>query len=74
MSIKSKQIIITRSANLSYRDCGEAFDISQEAASVKLARGLTKISDFIKLCEYCKAEITIKLQDGSVLTLTTKDI
>lgn len=74
MTIKTKVKTIITASGQTYRSVAPAFDLTEAAAATKLGRGLHSIEDLIKLCDYCKATITITLSDGTVIKLTKDDI
>lgn len=74
MSIRSKTLMIVKSAGLSYTTAAKAFGVKPESSSSKLGRGLTKIDDLIKLCDYCGAHIFIETKDGVIIPITIEDL
>ena len=72
--LKEKVKMILASKNYSYRDTAPAFNGNAEVAAVKLSRGIKSLSDFVKLCDYCEAEVAVTLNNGTIIRITKEDI
>lgn len=74
MAMNNKIKMILASAGLNGRQLAGLFNSTPEVAATKISRGVKKIDELIKICDYCGAKITITTKDGTVVTLTLEDI
>ena len=74
MSIKTKTDIILKYAGITGRGLAAAFNCPAQTIANKVARGLVRIDDLIRLCHACKASLTITTKDGVQIPLTVADI
>lgn len=74
MSIKKKVDIVMVGAGMTGRGLASAFGCPAQTIANKVARGLVRIDDLIKLCNACGASLTITTKDGVQIPLTVADI
>ena len=50
------------------------FNCTPQRASTKVTRGIKTINDLILICDFCNAQISITLENGTVIKLDKSDI
>ena len=74
MQLDAKIKSVITSAGLSGRQLAPLFNSTPEVAATKISRGVKKIDELIRICDFCGAEITIKTKNGMTIPLTIDDI
>ena len=74
MSIKSKISMVLASAGISSRKLSEFFDCPEQTIANKVARGIVRIDDLIRIVDACDATLTMKTKDGVEIPLRIEDI
>ena len=74
MGLNNKIKSMLTAAGLSGRQLAPLFNSTPDVAAVKISRGIKKIDELIRVCDYCGAKITITTKDGAVIPLTVDDL
>lgn len=74
MGLDNKIKTVITAAGLSGRQLAPLFNSTPEVAAVKISRGVKKIDELIRICDFCGATICIKAKDGTVIPLTVEDL
>lgn len=74
MSIKSKITMLMASGGVSGRGLAAAFNCPPQTIANKVARGIVRIDDLVKIVDACGATLNITTKDGTVITLTLADL
>ena len=72
--MKDKIKMILSSKGYSAPALGEVFNCAPQSASTKVFRGIKTINDLILICDFCNAQISITLDNGTVIKLDKSDI
>ena len=74
MGISNKIQMIISSAKLNNRKMAGAFHTSENTAAAKFQRGIVRIDDLIRICDYCDAKISIETKEGVIINLSLEDL
>ena len=74
MSVKSKITMLMASGGISGRGLAAAFNCPPQTIANKVARGIVRIDDLVKIVTACGASLTITTKDGTVIPLTLADL
>lgn len=74
MSIKKKIDMLLTSAGMTGRGLAAAFNCPAQTIANKVARGVVRVDDVIRIVHACGATLTITTKDGTVIPLTLADV
>ena len=72
--MKEKVKMILASKGYSAAALVNVFNCTPQSASTKVFRGIKTINDLILICDFCNAQVSITLENGTVIKLHESDI